>query len=257
MEKDFIEMILHWVIDGDVSGGFKSFSQAINGQCGLNALPLCPMIDPSIAALRQDYKMASLRRQDVAGKPLEQFRRWFAEAQSAELPEPNAMILGTVDAAGTVSTRTVLMKGMEERGLTFFTNYVSEKGRALAVHPQASLTFLWLTLERQVHLRGRVEQVAEEESDAYFAMRPYASQIGALASMQSAIIESREQLERRFADLAERYPEGAAIPRPAAWGGYRLVPETVEFWQGRRSRLHDRLRYRRQEDQWIIERLCP
>ncbi len=214
-------------------------------------------MNPDPSTLRRDYKNEPLRRADMAADPLIELELWFLEAQTAKVLEPNALILGTVDAAGEVSTRTVLMKGIDARGVTFFTNYESEKGRALAEHPQASMTFLWLDLERQVHLRGTVEKVTEEESDLYFAARPYGSQIGALASLQSSVVETREVLEERFDELRAQYPEGSVIPRPECWGGYRLMPDTVEFWQGRRSRMHDRLRYRRDDGGWVVDRLCP
>jgi pyridoxamine 5'-phosphate oxidase len=211
----------------------------------------------ALTHLREDYRLASLRRDGVSSDPFTQFRSWFAEAQQAQLKEPNAFILGTVDPAGQPATRTLLLKVLDERGFTFFTNYESRKGQSLAVNPKASITFLWLDLERQVHIQGCVEKVSPEESDAYFAVRPYGSRIGALTSQQSSTVEHREALEERYAELQLQYPEGSHIPRPANWGGYRVLPDTIEFWQGRTSRLHDRLLYRKSEAGWVIDRLCP
>ncbi len=213
-----------------------------------------------IAHLRQDYQMATLSRRDVTPEPFAQFREWFSQARSAEILEPNAMILATVDAQGYPSTRTLLLKGADATGFTFFTNYQSAKGQDLEGNPHAAMTFLWKELQRQISIRGVVEKVTEAESDDYFKMRPYGSQIGALASVQSSIIPDRRWLEGRFADLSQTYPEGAVVPRPPHWGGFRLVPDAVEFWQGRASRLHDRLRYVRDAEQasgWRIERLSP
>jgi pyridoxamine 5'-phosphate oxidase len=214
-------------------------------------------MNSALTHLREDYRLASLRRNEVSTNPFTQFRTWFQEAQQAQLKEPNAFILATVTPGGQPSTRTLLLKGLDDRGFTFFTNYESRKGQALAANPKASITFLWLDLERQVHVQGRVEKVTDEESDAYFALRPYGSRIGALTSQQSSTIEHREALEARYAELQHQYPEGSHIPRPANWGGYRLLPETIEFWQGRSSRLHDRLLYSRKDEGWAIDRLCP
>ncbi len=211
----------------------------------------------ALTHLREDYRLASLRRDGVSPDPFTQFRTWFAEAQHAQLKEPNAFILGTVDPAGQPATRTLLLKALDGRGFTFFTNYESRKGRSLEANAKASLTFLWLDLERQVHVQGLVEKVSPEESDAYFAVRPYGSRLGALTSQQSSTIEHREALEERYAELQLQYPEGSHIPRPANWGGYRLLPENIEFWQGRTSRLHDRLLYRKAATGWMIDRLCP
>jgi pyridoxamine 5'-phosphate oxidase len=214
-------------------------------------------MNSSLTHLREDYRLASLRRNEVSADPFAQFRTWFHEAQQAQLKEPNAFVLGTVTPEGQPTTRTLLLKGLDDRGFTFFTNYASRKGLALAANPRASLTFLWLDLERQVHVQGRVEKVTDEESDAYFAVRPYGSRLGALTSQQSSCVEHREALEERYAELQRQYPEGSHIPRPANWGGYRLLPEAIEFWQGRSSRLHDRLLYTKQGDVWTIDRLCP
>lgn len=211
-----------------------------------------------IANLRKDYKLAALGKRDLASDPITQFRKWLDEAIRAQLPEPTAMNLATVDADGRPSARIVLLKGVDGRGFVFYTNYESRKGRALAAHPYAALTFHWVELERQVRIEGAVEKVSAEESDAYFASRPLASRLGAHASPQSEPIASREALLLKVAAVTARYgalPGGP--PRPAHWGGYRVLPERVEFWQGRRSRLHDRLVYLRETGGWRIERLAP
>jgi pyridoxamine 5'-phosphate oxidase len=209
---------------------------------------------PDLPSLRRDYIDAGLSEADLAATWPEQFRRWFADA--GHLREPNAMVLSTADAAGEVSSRTVLLKGFDERGFVFFTNHTSRKGRSLAEHPGASLLFPWIDLERQVVVTGSVQPVSQEETDAYFRGRPRGAQIAAWASRQSAVVTSREVLEQRFADLAARF-EGADVPVPDFWGGLRLAPDSVEFWQGRPSRLHDRLRFRRDGRDWQVERLSP
>ncbi|HEX2751398.1 MAG TPA: pyridoxamine 5'-phosphate oxidase, partial [Verrucomicrobiales bacterium] len=209
-----------------------------------------------IAGLRQEYKLHTLDTGDVAADPLTQFQKWFGEAQSAQIVEPNAMVLSTVSAGGQPSSRTVLLKALDSRGFTFFTSYQSRKADEMSANPAAAITFFWKELERQVNITGSVERTSAEESDAYFAVRPYGSQIGAHASAQSSTIPSRSWLEDRYAELNARWPEGS-VPRPETWGGFRLIPQTVEFWQGRPSRLHDRLRYSRQGEQWILERLSP
>ena len=222
-------------------------------------------MDPvALAALRRSYSLAGLTEDDVAPEPFAQFERWLADAVAAELIEPNAMVLATADAEGTPSARTVLLKGVSDgaagRGLVFYTNYESHKGQDLAVNPHAALLFPWLGLERQVRVVGPVERLTSEENDAYFAARPHGSQLGAVTSEQSHVIQGREGLERRYAELALTYPEGTQVPRPDGWGGFRVVPRTVEFWQGRGHRLHDRLRYRRDptaDADWVIERLSP
>ncbi|MCA8492047.1 pyridoxamine 5'-phosphate oxidase [Burkholderia arboris] len=212
----------------------------------------------TLADLRINYSRASLDEADAAPDPLAQFDRWFKEALAAKLPEPNTMTLATVGAAGRPSARIVLIKGVDERGFVFFTNYESRKGHDLAVHPQAALLFYWIELERQVRIEGRIEKTSAEESDRYFASRPLGSRIGAWASEQSAVIDSRATLEAREKAISERY--GDNPPRPPHWGGYRLVPDAIEFWQGRPSRLHDRLLYTRDaaaSPGWTISRLSP
>ncbi len=216
------------------------------------------MLTPAeLAALRQDYAQRGLRRAELAPDPVAQFNAWLAEAHAQQIIEPNAMTLATVDAAGQPWTRTVLLKICDARGFTFFTNYEGAKARHLAANPRAALTFWWGALERQVNVSGTVEKTSREESAAYFHSRPASSQLGAWASAQSEVVTGRAQLEAQFTAAREKYGE-TEIPLPPQWGGYRLAPQTVEFWQGRRSRLHDRLRYTRQPaGAWKIERLAP
>jgi pyridoxamine 5'-phosphate oxidase len=206
--------------------------------------------------LREDYDHGGLRRADLARDPVDQLRRWLQEALDANLPEPTAMTLATADAAGRPAARTVLLKGCDDRGLAFYTNYGSRKGRELEVNPRAALLFFWQPLHRQVRVEGAVARLSREESAAYFHSRPRGSQLGAWASPQSAVIESREELDRRLAEVEERFRD-QEIPLPPHWGGYRLEPEEAELWQGRRDRLHDRFRYRRTSDGWTVERLGP
>lgn len=207
------------------------------------------------ASLRQEYMRASLSEADVATDPLQQFQRWFDEALSAGLPTVNAMTLATVDAAGAPSARIVLLKGIDQSGFVFYTNYQSRKGRELAANPRASLVFHWIDLEREVRIDGRVEKVTAAESDEYFASRPLGSRHAAIASPQSETMASRAVLEARFAAAAADHGETPA--RPAHWGGYRVIPSQIEFWQGRPSRLHDRLLYTRSGDRWTLSRLAP
>ncbi len=210
----------------------------------------------SIADLRRDYSQHQLSEHDVDPDPIRQFSSWFHEAVAAELPEPNAMGLATVDADGKPSLRIVLLKDVDERGFTFYTNYESRKGGQLLQNPHAALTFHWTELERQVRIEGVVERVDEADSDSYFNIRPLKSRLGAIASAQSRPIASREALEQQFADAERRY--GDTPPRPAHWGGYRLKPTWIEFWQGRRSRLHDRVVYTLAANgQWQRERWQP
>ncbi len=208
-----------------------------------------------LADLRKSYERAELDESASLADPLAQFELWLQQAISGELPEPNAMTLATVGADGRPSTRVVLIKGCDSRGIVWFTNYDSRKGRELAAHPQAALQFHWVELERVVRIEGQVEKVDAAESDAYFASRPLDSRIGAWASPQSEVISSRSVLVANAARYGAQYLLNP--PRPPHWGGYRLVPDRWEFWQGRRSRLHDRLRYRLEAQQWIRERLAP
>ena len=205
--------------------------------------------------MRLDYARSGLNEADVSADPFEQFQNWFVEAATAGLREPNAMTLATVDAAGAPDARILLLKSLDERGFVFYTNYESSKARQLDAVPRAALVFFWNELERQVRVRGRAERTGADESDSYFLSRPHQSQIAAWVSAQSRIIPDRAWIERRFTDALERFQE--TVPRPPHWGGYRLIPVEIEFWQGRSNRLHDRLRYRREDGKWVIERLSP
>jgi pyridoxamine 5'-phosphate oxidase len=198
-----------------------------------------------------------LDERDLASGWLEQFEGWFEEAAAAGMFEPQAMVLATADGDGQPSARTVLLKGFDERGFEFFTNLDSRKGRELAANPRASLVFPWYGLRRQVVVVGSASALGEERADAYFASRPYGSRVSALASEQSSVIASRAALEEERAQLERRYPSAGEVPRPPRWSGFRVAPETVEFWQGRRDRLHDRLRFRRSGELWTVERLAP
>ena len=211
---------------------------------------------PSLAALRRDYARAGLAERDLAATWPQQFARWFTEAQAAEVTEPNAVVLATASQQGRPSARTVLVKGFDERGFVVFTNLTSRKGREATANPFASLVFPWLQLERQVVVVGAVEPASREESAAYFASRPRAAQIGAWVSHQSTVLTDRSVLEQRTAELEQRFA-GRDVPLPDFWGGLRIVAETVEFWQGRPGRLHDRLRFRLAGGEWVVERLSP
>lgn len=210
----------------------------------------------NVADLRKEYTRAGLTESDVAPDPVEQFRRWFDEALEADLHEPNAFVLATATRDGLPSARVVLLKGLDERGFVFYTNYEGRKGRELEENPRAALLFYWGELERQVRIEGTVSRVSEEESDAYYASRPRGSRLGAWASEQSRVVEGREVLESRIGDLEAEY-EGREVPRPPFWGGYRVNPAAIEFWQGRENRLHDRIVYRRESGRWKTERLQP
>jgi len=209
----------------------------------------------SIADLRKDYAQAALEESSAHADPFKQFAQWFHEAMMAQAPEPNAMTLATV-ADGQPAARIVLLKSFDAAGFVFYTNRQSQKGQELAANPRAALVFYWTDLERQVRIVGTTEAVSDAESDAYFASRPAGARIGAWASAQSTVLAGRAELEARVADITARFADGA-IPRPPHWGGYRVVPTAVEFWQGRVSRLHDRLVYQRQATGWSLERRAP
>ena len=210
-----------------------------------------------ISRLRKEYTRTGLDESDAAPDPIEQFRGWFDDALAADLHEPNAMTLATATPGGRPSARVVLIKGFDERGFTFYTNYGGRKAGELEANPHCALVFYWGELERQVRIEGRASRISDEESDAYFASRPRGSQLGAWVSEQSRSIENRGALELRLRELEREY-EGRKVPRPPFWGGYRVEPEVLEFWQGRENRLHDRLQYRRSEDGgWKRGRLQP
>jgi pyridoxamine 5'-phosphate oxidase len=217
-------------------------------------------VQASLEELRWDYATGTLRREDLADDPLHQFKSWFDQAVSSGIREPNAMTLSTSGLDGCPNARTVLMKDYTEEGITLFTNYESRKGKELDDSPSASLLFFWKELERQVQIRGPVEKVSGDESDSYFFSRPYESRIGAWASLQSQEIPDRQWLEARVAEFEQRYPdtgEPGCVPRPDFWGGYRLRPDTVEFWQGQPGRKHDRFVYRKEGEGWSVARWSP
>jgi pyridoxamine 5'-phosphate oxidase len=211
----------------------------------------------SIADIRKDYSLQTLDEHGVADNPIDQFTKWWKEAVSSDIVEVNAMTLATVSSEGIPAARIVLLKGYDKNGFVFFTNYESKKGQDLLAHPLAALVFFWKELERQVRISGRVEKVSAEESDAYFQSRPEGSRLGAWASPQSKPISSRQVIEEQLAAYQQTY-HLHPIPRPPHWGGYRVVPDTIEFWQGRSSRLHDRIQYKKDAaDNWVISRLAP
>ena len=207
--------------------------------------------------LREDYTRDQLILEDTDPNPLLQFERWFKAAQQSPVNEPNAMTLATVGGNGRPKVRIVLLKQVDDQGFVFFTNYDSQKGQDLQANPFASLVFFWDVIQRQVRIEGRVEKIAQADSEAYFQSRPKGSQIGAIASPQSQVIPSREVLQEKVAQLEKDFADKEKLPRPDNWGGYRLIPDRVEFWQGRSSRLHDRIRYRLEEGSWLRERLAP
>lgn len=212
-----------------------------------------PSVD--VAALRRNYTRAGLRRGDLAAQPIDQFRQWFYEAVAAEIFEPNAMVLSTTNGHRP-SSRTVLLKAFDNRGFVFFTNFESRKARDIAADAHVSLLFPWYVLERQLTVLGRAEKISTAESLAYFASRPFGSRLGAWVSQQSSVISSRKLLEMKWDEMKQKFGRGE-IPLPDFWGGFRVVPSEVEFWQGRENRLHDRFRYTLRDDDWLIERLSP
>ena len=215
-------------------------------------------MEPRATHARKEYEQATLDETTVARDPIRQFAAWYDDAVAAGVPEPEAMTLATATPAGRPSARVVLLRGFDARGFCFYTNYGSHKGRELTANPHAALTFHWPDLERQIRIEGRVEQTTAAESDEYFRTRPSTSRIGAWSSPQSEVISDRGSLEALFARFRADHPDDSAIPRPPNWGGFRVVPERIEFWQGRPSRLHDRLRFRRDADgAWTLERLAP
>lgn len=214
------------------------------------------MTDP-LSSLRRNYAVGRLDEKDVDPSPFRQFDQWLSQIREASIVEANAMVLATVDREGRPSARTVLLKGFDHRGLVFFTHYDSQKGRDIDVQPQVAIVFFWPTLERQVRINGVASKTSAEESDAYFHSRPPGSQVGAAASQQSTIVESRAWLEKRFTELENQVDRGVPVQRPERWGGYRIAPREFEFWQGRPNRLHDRIRYRLVDDSWEIVRLAP
>ncbi|MEV7617976.1 pyridoxamine 5'-phosphate oxidase [Streptomyces sp. NPDC089799] len=215
--------------------------------------------------MRKQYRSQIVTEESLAADPMDQFARWFQDAADAHVFEPNAMVVSTATPDGRPSSRTVLLKRFDERGFVFFTNYGSRKALEIDANPHTALLFPWHPIARQVVVTGTAARVGRDETAAYFRSRPHGSQLGAWASEQSRVVDSRAELDRRYAELAARYPEGEQVPVPTEWGGYRVVPETLEFWQGHENRLHDRLRYVREGEggggggggSWRVERLCP
>ncbi|MFG2880565.1 pyridoxamine 5'-phosphate oxidase [Streptomyces sp. NPDC048337] len=212
-------------------------------------------LDP--ATMRKQYRSQIVEEESLAEDPMRQFAAWFQQAADAHVFEPNAMVVSTATPDGRPSSRTVLLKQYDERGFVFFTNYASRKGRELDLNPHIALLFPWHPIARQVIVTGTATRIGRDETAAYFRSRPHGSQLGAWASEQSSVIGSRAELDRRYAELADRYPEGEQVPVPPRWGGFRVTPDEVEFWQGHENRLHDRLRYVLDGEKWRIERLCP
>jgi pyridoxamine 5'-phosphate oxidase len=210
----------------------------------------------SVSDIRKTYQMGALNESDVLQDAIDQFKRWLEDALKSDILEPTAMMVATADKHGRPSARMLLLKGVDERGFIFFSNYQSRKAQELLENPQAALVFYWDSLERQVRVEGKVKKVSKEESESYFHSRPHGSQLGAWASQQSTVIKNRDVVEEKIKELSEMYSEGA-VPLPEFWGGYVLEPRVIEFWQGRPNRLHDRLRYTRFEQGWKIERLSP
>jgi pyridoxamine 5'-phosphate oxidase len=213
-------------------------------------------VTPDLASLRAEYQLAGLDESDLAPDPFTMFHGWFDGARAAGVLEPNAMVLSTVSADGQPSARTVLLKGLSDHGFVFYTNYESRKAAELGANPHCCLLFGWYQLQRQVRIEGSASRIPRDETEAYFASRPRDSQLGAWASVQSAVVGSRADLEAAYAEVEARYA-GSDVPTPPHWGGYLVTPERVEFWQGRRSRMHDRLAYRRDGGAWVTERLAP
>ena len=209
-----------------------------------------------LSNLRRDYDREPLSEADLDPDPVKQFRAWFDEARSSGIPEPNAMTLGTSDKSGIVSCRTVLLKAYDDRGFVFFTNYGSRKAHQIAENPRASLLFPWVALARQIEIAGTVEKISSAESLAYFLSRPFGSRLGAWVSGQSSVVSSRQILLAKFDELKRRFADGE-VPKPEGWGGYRVIPESLEFWQGGQDRLHDRLLYKKFGGAWTISRLAP
>ncbi|MFJ3926213.1 pyridoxamine 5'-phosphate oxidase [Streptomyces sp. NPDC090022] len=207
--------------------------------------------------MRKQYRSEIVTEDSLAADPMTQFASWFRQASLSHIFEPNAMVVSTATPDGRPSSRTVLLKQFDERGFVFYTNYASRKGREIAENPYVALLFPWHPIARQVIVTGTAARVGRDETAAYFRSRPHGSQLGAWASDQSQVIASRAELDRRYAELAERYPEDEKVPVPPEWGGLRVVPEEVEFWQGHENRLHDRLKYVREGGVWRVERLCP